>query len=110
MTLSEAKARWASLPLMTRTLFWTSLRGMPSAIESLSSTGMVTVSPSRTTAVSSTTIGTTPVRAGRWTTEIWPVVRLTPSLTEYVTCPARPDSPAAAVEGCVASMRTQRPW
>ena len=55
-------------------------RGMPSAIESLSSTGIETVSPWRTVATSSTTIGTTPCNAGRWMTAICPVVRLVPSL------------------------------
>ena len=53
---------------------------MPSAMLSLSMTGMVTVSWARTTAGSSSTTGTLRSLAGNCETATSPVVVLTPSL------------------------------
>ena len=54
---------------------------MPSLIESLSSAGIVTASPTRTVATSSTTVGRTfSLGSGFWTTESWPTAVFVPSL------------------------------
>ena len=53
---------------------------MPSLIESLSSTGIVTASPTRTVARSSTTVGSTlSLGSGFCTTESWPTAVFVPS-------------------------------
>ena len=63
---------------------------MPSVIESLSSTGTVTASPTRTTAVSLTTVGSTcALSSGFCTTESWPTAVLVPSEMVYLTMPRR---------------------
>ena len=95
-------------PFSTVTDVGSSTRGMPSAMLSLSMTGIVTLSWARTTATSSCTIGSAPSRAGRCDTSISPVVVLVPSLTVYLTVPARGRAPVVA--GSRASMRTHRPW
>ena len=80
---------------------------MPSAMLSLSMTGMVTVSWARTTASSSSTTGTLRSLAGNCETDTSPVVDLTPSLIVYFTVPVAGGRSAA---GSRASIRTQRPW